>query len=173
LPASLFGQSFKINLSPKHQLSSIQSGHKQMREYYKFLKKDNARQVKSKNKAAKHEWDSLRHAEASTKKINSTLKKRGITGERQVAYADSLQTELRNCKAILANTSATPAMKGETRKKIKTLTKDKVNNELAKNRRPNKLELRIADSLKSELTKWWTVMKDTAAKDSTRKVARA
>jgi len=33
--------------------------------------------------------------------------------------------------------------------------------------------LRIADSLKSELTKWWTVMKDTAAKDSTRKVARA
>jgi len=140
LPACLFGQSFKINLSPKHQqkLSSIQSGHKQMGKYYKFLKKDSAQLVKSKNKAAKHEWDSLRHAEANTMKINNSLMKRGINGEQQIAYADSLQTELRKCKAILADSATTPAMKREAKKKIKTLTKDKVNAELAKNGHPGK-----------------------------------
>lgn len=174
LPVCLFGQSFKINLSAKHQqkLSGIQSGHKRMGKYYKFFTRDSARHVKKMDKQAKKEWDSLRKVEVKNRKLDKELAKRGITGDKQLAFADSLQQVYRMYSVILKDSTVTDSAKRVAKEKIKDLTNDKINWSLATSGHPYKAQFHFMDSVNTELKKWWLLMKDTTATDSTRKVAK-
>jgi hypothetical protein len=174
VPSLLWGQSFKINLSPKHdqKLGGIKSGHKRMMKYYKYHKKDSAHHIKSKDKKAKKESDSLRKADAKNEKIGKELIKRGIKEDKQLAYADGLRKQLKMYNDVLKDSTSSDSAKQVARKGIKEIAKDKVNSELAKNGHPYTKELGLADSLKRELKKWWLVMKDSTASDSTKKLAR-
>lgn len=173
-PIGLFSQSFKANLSPKHEqkLSSIKSGHKRMLSYYRFYKKDSAGHVKKKTKQAKREWDSLRRAEASADKITKELTARGIVGDNQIRFANSLQNQLQRYSKILKDSSQTDSAKQMAKQKIKEISKDKVNSQLAKNGHPYQTQFKEAEGMKNELKKWWAMMKDTTASDSSRKVAK-
>lgn len=174
LPGLLFGQSFKVNLSPKHQqkLTSISSGHKRMMSYYKFYKKDSTALLKNKTKQAKREWDSLRKAETRAKKMTDKLTARGITGGAQIAFADDLKKQWELNNKIVSDSAQSDSAKQIAKQKIKVITKDRVNSFLAKNGHPYQTRLEESEKMKKELRKWWLVMKDTTASDSCRKVAK-
>lgn len=143
-----------------------------MGKYYEYVKKDSTRQARKKKKESKREWDSLRKAGASNEKVMAELAKRGISGDRQISYADSLQSLLKSYQSVLKDATASDSAKQAAKAKIKQMSKDKVNGVLAKSGHPYKARYREADSLKKELKKWWVVMKDTSASDSVRKLAK-
>ncbi|MBL7854173.1 MAG: hypothetical protein JNL17_07235 [Cyclobacteriaceae bacterium] len=168
------GQSFRFNLSPRHQskLDAVQSGHKRMVKYYKFAKRDSARHVRNLSQRAKREKDSLVRAAAQTMEINHELKKRGITGDKQIFFADSLHQLFQAYTSILNDSAATDSARQVAKEGINGLTKDKLNKSLAIHGHPHKVQFQQLQNAKAELKKWWTLMRDTTATDSTRKVAR-
>src|SRR5687767_4147103 len=91
------GQTFKVNLSPSHdkKLSLIKSGHKRMMKYYKFYKKDSVKHLKKVNKQARKTMDSLVTSERKGERLKEELSKRGINGDKQWQYADSIQQRLK------------------------------------------------------------------------------
>ena len=103
LPSLLFGQGFKINLSPKHEqkLGMIKSGHKRMMSYYKFYKKDSAHHLKKITKRAKQYRDSLYKAELKGGKLKDELAKQGIVGDKQWEYAEGIRNEYKQLKQLL------------------------------------------------------------------------
>jgi hypothetical protein len=167
-------QSFKVNLSPRHQekLTNIQSGHKRMGKYYKYVKKDSARTVKRINQKARQQSDSTFQAEAMGRKIESELQARGLTTRGQVAYADSLKREHQHWKLVLRDSTTSDSVKEVARKRVKEMSKNRTNKYLLAHDHPYKKNLAEADSLQGELSRWWRLWKDTSATDSTRKVAR-
>jgi len=143
-----------------------------MMKYYKYYSKDSVEHLKKKEKKAGERQDSLRKAYKKERKLNKELAKRGIQGDDQYAFADSLQKELQRNKAILNDSSSSDSSKRSARLRIAKIRKDRVTNELAENGHPGKGKFRVADSLKGELRKWWKVMKDTTSSDSLKGVAK-
>ncbi len=173
-PGILFSQSFKVNLSPKHEqkLGHVKSGHKRMMKYYKYHKKDSAQHSKKKNKQARKELDSLRKAETKGKKLSEELTKRGIKDDEQIAYAEKLQAEVKQLKVVLKDSTASDSAKQVAKRRMKEISKDKVNETLATKGHPFKAKFQESQKLKNELKGYLSLAKDSCASDSVRKVAR-
>jgi hypothetical protein len=173
-PGILFSQSFKVNLSPKHEqkLGHVKSGHKRMMKYYKYHKKDSAQHSKKKNKQYKKELDSLRKTEAKGKKLSEELAKRGIKNDVQMAYAEKLQAEVKQLNVALKDSTASDSAKQVAKKRMKEISNDKVNQTLATTGHPYKTKFQESQRLKNELKGYFAISKDSCASDSVRKVAR-
>jgi hypothetical protein len=173
-PSILFAQSFKVNISPKHQqkLSAIKSGHQRMMRYYKFYKKDSAKHSKAWSKSAKRYQDSLLRTQLGTEKLKVELAKRGIPADRQWQYAQQVQSEFTSIKTILKSATATDSAKREAKKKLKKLTGSKLNKQLAGAPLAGLKPSEMPEHAREELKHWWAVMKDTTSSDSLKKVAK-
>lgn len=143
-----------------------------MMKYYKYYKKDSTHHAKKLNKKERRKIDSLDKAELKGKKLQRELNKRGIRGERQWVYSDSIQNELKKLKQIERDTAVSDSTKLLARKRIKQITSDRANKELAKRTLPGTRPYKMASHVKKELEKYWAILKDTTASDSARQVAK-
>lgn len=174
LPFSIFSQSFKVNLSPKHEekLSGIKSGHQRMLSYYKYYKKDSSKHFKKWSKAAKHYQDSLFKAELGLEKVKAGLAKGGITTTQQWQYAKQVQEQFSKWKMVMKDSSSTAIDRKQAKEELKKLGKSKLNKQLANTPLASLKRYQIDDKARQEINRWWAVMKDTASSDSLKKVAK-
>ena len=128
LPAVLLGQGIKINLSPKHsqKLTEIKSGHARMTKYYKYYKKDSIASVKKQFKKARHAWDSARRSGIMALKIDRELTKRGIHGNKQILFGDSLKTKFASYKRVLADSTSSDSARRYAKHQVRRISKNKI-----------------------------------------------
>lgn len=123
----LQAQRVSVTLSPKHEnkLSTIQSGHKRLVKYYKFLKKDSSRQVRQETKRYKHMFDSMYRA--NRKRIAQDEKRHGVGLQLpETLTQDSLNTQLKYGMLILNDTSASDSTKNIALEKVKAILLEKM-----------------------------------------------
>lgn len=144
-----------------------------MLKYYKYFKKDSAAHFKGLKKALKHKVDSAARAEAQSNNLIKELNRRGIKTDAQWGYVDKFQKELRQLQAIVKDSTASDSARLATKRKIKQMTSDKVNRQLAKGVLPGVRPYKMPAEAQRELTKWWRVMKDSTSSDSLKQVAKA
>ncbi len=143
-----------------------------MMKYYKYHKKDSTRLGKQNEKNAKNELYSIVRADANGKKISEELSKRGIKGAEQLTYAENLQKEVKHLRFVLKDSIASDSTKRWARKRIKQISKDKVNATLAATGHPDQKQYAELAQWKSELSGYLAIVKDSCASDSARNVAK-
>ncbi len=117
-------QQINITLSPNHQkkLSTYKSGHKRLKQYYKFYKQDSAKQAKKLDKIFKRELDSTYRANRKQEKLERQLTKRGIIiTKKEMSYGDSLDRELKKYWAITKDSTASDSAKQVAKGKVKEI----------------------------------------------------
>ena len=167
-------QSFKINLSPKHdqKLSAIKSGHKRIVKYHKYVSRDSAKDAKQSKKLSNRESDSLRKADRKQKRALRQLTKQGLGEQDQIAVVDSLQKEYKLCQVILKDSTASKEDKKAAKVRLRKINRDRASAMLAKGGHPAKFKNKEMDSLRNELQQWWVILKDSTSNDSTKNVAK-
>ncbi len=172
-PSNLVAQSFKVNLSPKHEqkLSAVKSGHQRMMRYYKFYKKDSAKHFKAWGKAAKRYQDSLFRTQLGTEKLKAELAKRGISADWQWQYAQQVQEQFGKWKQVMKNPNATAIEKQQAKKELRKLTKSGLNKQIAATPLASLKPNQMGEATRLELNRWWAITKDTTSSDSVRKMA--
>jgi hypothetical protein len=114
LTLKVHGQILNVTLSPNHQkkLAAYKSGHKRLKQYYKFYKKDSAQQSKKLDKKYKRELDSAYRANRKQEKLERQLAKRGIIlPKKEMSYGDSLTRVLKKYWAITKDSTASDSAK--------------------------------------------------------------
>lgn len=117
-----YSQSVNINLSPSHQkkLSAFESGHKRMKRFYKYFKKDSARHFKQINKKERKSWDSTMRATRKQEKLERKFPDRN-PALRQINQMDSIDGQLKKWNAILNDTTRSDSLRTVARENAKDL----------------------------------------------------
>jgi hypothetical protein len=117
-------QTISITLSPNHQkkLSTYKSGHKRLKQYYKFYKKDSAQHAKKLDKKFKRELDSAYRANRKQEKLERQLAEKGIILPRkEMSYGDSLNRELKKYWAIAKDSTVSDSVRQVAKGKVKEI----------------------------------------------------
>jgi hypothetical protein len=120
----LVAQNFNISLSEKNlkKLQSYEDGHKRLKQYYKFYKKDSAQYSKKLDKKYKRELDSVYRANRKQEKLERQLAKRGIiSSKKELVYGDSLNRELKKYWALTKDSMTSDSVKQKAKGKIKEI----------------------------------------------------
>jgi hypothetical protein len=121
----LVAQNFSISLSEKHlgKLQSYENGHKRLKQYYKFYKKDSAQHFKKLDKKYKRDLDSVYRANRKQEKLERQLVKKGsILPKKELDYGDSLNRELKKYWAITKDSKASDSAKQVAKEKVKEIS---------------------------------------------------
>lgn len=121
LPLTAYSQSFNISLSPVHQkkISGIESGHKRMKKYYKFYKKDSSQHFKRLNRKQKKDWDSTMRAARKDERLRRKLGDRyPMVVNNQV---DSINKQMKAYRSTLNDTTQSDSVRAEAKEKLKEL----------------------------------------------------
>jgi hypothetical protein len=123
----LLAQSFNVSLSGKHlkKLETYQSGHRRMKQYYKFYEKDSADQSRKLNRKYKRELDSIFRAEAKRDKLRRRLERQGKFPNEQVSHADSLDHEINRRLKIMRDSLVTDSAKSAAKLNLEKLVIEK------------------------------------------------
>lgn len=119
---TVFSQTVNINLSPSHQkkLSELELGHKRMKKFYKYFKKDSARHFKQINKKERKSWDSTMRATRKQEKLEKKLADRN-PALRQINQMDSIDGQLKKWSAILKDSTQSDSLRTVATENVKDL----------------------------------------------------
>ncbi len=124
----LSAQNFSVNLSQKHltKLERYKSGHKRLKQYYKFYRKDSIEHRRRQNRKFRNELDSDHRGRLKNDKLRRRLAREGITwpNEHKV-YADSLDEEIKRCWKTLNDSSSPDSIKLLMKERVRRLVVQK------------------------------------------------
>jgi hypothetical protein len=117
-----YSQSVNINLSARHQkkLSEVESGHKRMKKFYKYFKKDSAQHFKQINKKEKKSWDSTMRATRKQEKLKKKVADRNPALHHS-NQLDSIDGQIKTWIAILNDTTQNDSLRAVARENVKDL----------------------------------------------------
>lgn len=124
----LSAQNFNVNLSPKHlkKLQTYQSGHKRLKQYYKFYRKDSLNLSKDQNKKYKRELDSTYRAERKRDKLQRRLSRRGLKlPDNYLNNVDSSSQQLARYWRLMNDTSQSDSLRMIAKAKVKAIVVEK------------------------------------------------
>lgn len=149
IPVLAYSQKLNITLSPEHQqkISQAKSGHRQMLRFYKYYKKDSAKQAKARDKKYKKEFDSTWRTERKREKLANRLAKRGIVVPALPEH-DTLQNQLTHWHAMMRDTTLSDSARAVAKEKVKVLALERAK------RHPNYQHLQERYQLYGDSVDW-------------------
>jgi hypothetical protein len=122
--SQVFAQPSKCELSTRHKfkIAKINNGKKRLLKFYKYYKRDSARQMKDYQKRMSKSLDSVYKAEAKQKRLEERLAKKGIVlPKKEFTQADTLSEQLRHWSAVLRDSTVSDSVKQVARDRVKAL----------------------------------------------------
>lgn len=124
----LLAQNFNINLSENHlrKLETYKSGHKRLKQYYKFYRKDSLDLSSAQRKKYKRELDSISRAEIKQEKLRRRLFRQGLKlPDAGSVYVDNLDREVKRYLNMINDSSTSDSVRTFARIKVKQLAVEK------------------------------------------------
>ena len=113
---------FHINLSPRHQnsLSEVKSGHRRIKQFHKYFKRDSSKHLRKLKRQARRSWDSMVQVTRNQELLRSKFPKMYATT--RANPLDSLNDGVSKWRLTLSDTTASDSLKEVAVNRIRDLT---------------------------------------------------